>query len=390
MLRRVCLAAGTASATLLATAECKDSGSSESLPGSSSARNPLETLQRDVLRAARNTLPPIPWETMALSQIRQNCIDGLADLARHPEAQSALLDLAAPPQSRIAKVEDGRELPLRVYRPRPRRSTRVGAADAAAVDASTADVGDSHGHLAPPVIMFFHGGGFCICDPIENFDYACARLANVTGCVVVSVQYRQAPEHPFPAAPDDCFAATRWVSRNASALGVDPTRLATCGDSAGGNLAAVVALRARDEGLTDLVSLQVCLCPVVNWDFTTASYRESWAEPVPDLDASHMIWYARRYLRSPSDIRHPYAAPLCAESLAGVAPAIVVNASHDPLRSEGEAYAARLREERRLLRCTTVQGVMHDWYLRFHYEASDHVWTELGRDVRTFFGLADQ
>ena len=208
----------------------------------------------------------------------------------------------------------------------------------------------------------------------------------------MSVQYRQAPEHPFPAAPTDCYAATRWVVAHASRLGVDATRLATCGDSAGGNLAAVTALMARDEaraGATGVpnVALQICLCPVVDWDFTAPSYRESWAEPVPDLDSNHMIWYVRRYLRSPGDVLHPYASPLLAPDLDGVAKGIIVNASHDPLRSGGEAYGRRLGEAGRLLRCTTHKGVMHDWYLRFHYQDADVVWDDIARDVREEFGL---
>ena len=146
--------------------------------------------------------------------------------------------------------------------------------------------------------------------------------------------------------------------------------------------------------------LQVCLCPVTDWRFDTPSYVESWRYPVPDLHAAHMAWYRRRYLATgrPEDVNHPYAAPLRAADLDGVAPAVIVNASHDPLRSEGEAYAARLRNSSdgsgssdgatpRLVRCTTYEGVMHDWYLRFQYEGVDEFWAHLAADIRRELGV---
>merc|ERR1712187_1068250 len=139
-------------------------------------------------------------------------------------------------------------------------------------------------------------------------------------------------------------------------------KVATSGDSAGGCLATVVALMARDRGYPN-INLQLLLCPVTDWDFTTPSYRLcSTAESAPDCHLGPMVWYARRYLSKPEDILNPYAAPLRASNLEGVAPAIVVNAEFDPLRSEGEAYARRLAKAGCLLRCTTYPGVMHDFY----------------------------
>jgi acetyl esterase len=192
-----------------------------------------------------------------------------------------------------------------------------------------------------PLMVFFHGSGFVLCS-LDTHDGMCRNLCAGTGCVVVSVDYRLAPEAKFPAASDDCLAATRWAVANAAALGADPGRVFVAGDSAGGNLAAVTALRVRDEGGPLLLG-QLLIYPVTDhYDPGTPSMVEN-AEGY-GLSRAGMIWFWDHYLADPSDGANPYASPLRAADLSGLPPALVVTAEYDPLRDEGEYYAERLRQ----------------------------------------------
>ena len=192
-----------------------------------------------------------------------------------------------------------------------------------------------------PLMAFFHGSGFVVCS-LDTHDAMCRNLCQGIGCVVVSVDYRLAPEHKFPAAPDDCLAATRWVESNASALRGDSTRIMVAGDSAGGNLAAVTALRIRDEGGPRLAG-QMLIYPVTDYyQPGTPSMTEN-AEGY-GLTRQGMIWFWDHYVRGPADGVHPHASPLRAPTLAGLPPALVVTAEYDPLRDEGEHYADALRK----------------------------------------------
>jgi acetyl esterase len=192
-----------------------------------------------------------------------------------------------------------------------------------------------------PLLVFFHGGGFVVCD-LGTHDALCRNLCAGAGCVVASVDYRLAPEHRFPAAPDDCLAATRWAAEHAAELGADPARVAVGGDSAGGNLAAVTALRARDEGGPRLAG-QLLLYPTTDAE---AAGMASLAENAEGygLTRRDMAWFKDRYFNDPSEAGNPHASPLRAADLRGLPPALVQTAEYDPLRDEGEAYAARLRE----------------------------------------------
>lgn len=185
----------------------------------------------------------------------------------------------------------------------------------------------------PEVIVFFHGGGWTICD-LDTHDRTTRRLAKDLGAVVVSVDYRLAPEARWPAAPEDAYAATVWAREH-----YDPRRLVVAGDSAGGNLAAVVSLMARDRG-GPVIDHQLLVYPVTNHGFDTVSYTEN-AEGY-FLTRTHMEWYWDQYLGEEGDGSHGYASPLQAEDLSGLPPATVVTAELDPLRDEGEAYAAAL------------------------------------------------
>jgi acetyl esterase len=191
-----------------------------------------------------------------------------------------------------------------------------------------------------PLLVFFHGSGFVLCS-LETHDGMCRNLCAGAGCAVVSVDYRLAPEHKFPAGPDDCLAATRWVGANAALLNGDSRRIVVGGDSAGGNMAAVTALRIRDEGGPRLCG-QLLVYPVTDYHTPgTMSYEEN-AEGY-GLTRKTMEWFWRHYLNDEGEAASPYASPLHAPDLSGLPPAFVMTAEYDPLRDEGEAYGARLR-----------------------------------------------
>ncbi|MGO4443623.1 alpha/beta hydrolase [Mycobacterium sp. 2YAF39] len=190
-----------------------------------------------------------------------------------------------------------------------------------------------------PTVVYAHGGGFVFCD-LDSHDGLCRSLTNLIPAVVVSVAYRLAPEHPWPAAAEDVFAVTHWAARNADALGGDPGSIVVGGDSAGGHIAATVALMARDRGAPALAA-QLLLYPMISPAFDNESYRlfgEGFYNP-----RSALQWYWDQYVPSPADREHPYAAPLNAD-LRRLPPAVVVTAGHDPLRDEGRAYGDALED----------------------------------------------
>lgn len=191
-----------------------------------------------------------------------------------------------------------------------------------------------------PLLVYFHGGGWVV-GSVAISDPFCRALANASGCGVVSVDYRLAPEDRYPAAADDAYAATRWSADHASDLGIDPSRIAVGGSSAGGNLAAVVALMARERG-TPKVAFQLLHVPVTDHDFDTPSYRVNGSGF--GLTRSGMRWFWDNYVPDPKLRDEPYASPLRATDLSGLPPAHIVTAECDPLRDEGKAYATRLRE----------------------------------------------
>ncbi len=210
-----------------------------------------------------------------------------------------------------------------------------------------------------PLMVFFHGSGFVVCD-LDTHDAMCRNLAAGSGCVVVSVDYRLAPEHKFPAAPDDCLAATRWSVAHAAELGADPDRVLVAGDSAGGNLATVTALRIRDEGGPRLIG-QLLIYPVTDhYSAGFPSYTEN-ADGY-GLTRQGMEWFWNHYLADPAHATHPHAAPLRAASLAGLPRALVVTAQYDPLRDEAEVYGERLRNEGVPVEIRRWNGVNHGFF----------------------------
>jgi acetyl esterase len=206
-----------------------------------------------------------------------------------------------------------------------------------------------------PVVIYFHGGGWVSGD-LDMHDSTCRRIANRARAVVVNVDYRLAPEHRFPDAFDDAWVAVQWTHDHAAELGGDPGRLAVAGSSAGGNLAAAVALRARDER-APRIDLQVLIYPVLDSRLDTDSFREN-AEGYL-LTATQMEWYWNQYVPDTSDRKDWRVSPMHADSLAGLPPAIVVVAEHDPLKDEGEAYASRLQEEGVAAEVTCYEGQIH-------------------------------
>ena len=231
----------------------------------------------------------------------------------------------------VAETAQG-AIPLRVYRP-------SGVPDSTRL----------------PAYVYFHGGGWVIGD-LETHDVLCRQLTAAAGASVVSVDYRLAPEHKFPAAADDAWAATGWIVAHAAELGLDADRVAVGGDSAGGNLAAVVALMARDAG-GPAIRQQVLIYPVTDVMRETRSYAD-FAEGYM-LTRDSMRWFIAHYLRSSHDARDWRVSPLRASSLAGLPPALIVTAGFDPLRDEGEMYAGRLRDAGVMVDYVCYGGMIH-------------------------------
>lgn len=209
-----------------------------------------------------------------------------------------------------------------------------------------------------PVLVYFFGGGWTL-GSLDTGDAICRSLANAAGCLTIAVGYRLAPENPFPAAPQDCFAGVQWAAEHAARFGGDPSRLAVGGDSAGGNLAAAVSLMARDAGGPGLLA-QLLVYPNTDCLADTPSRREN-TDPLLFNDKS-VQWYWDNYLTDPDDGHHPLASPLRAPDHSGLPPALVLTAEYDPLRDEGEAYAARLRESGVPAETVRYPGVAHGFF----------------------------
>ena len=259
-----------------------------------------------------------------------------------PEEMRRQMEERKVPQPNVpemAKVEDrkvtsadGAEIPVRIYWP-------------------TSAPGPH------PVVVFYHGGGWVI-GSIESHDATVKSLAAASGMVFVSVDYRLAPEYKFPTPLDDCFAATEWVVANAAELGVDATRLAVAGDSAGGNLAAAVALMARERG-GPAIKFQLLVYPVTDFDPTRRSMVDNGEGYF--LTRAAMEWFGDHYLTSDDDRAHHFAAPIRAD-LSGLPPALVITAEYDPLRDEGNEYGHRLQRAGVPTTVTCYEGMIHGFF----------------------------
>jgi acetyl esterase len=264
-----------------------------------------------------------PLYAMSLAEARAADLASIKEGGGEPQPVHEVTDLTIP--------GPGGELPLRLYRPA------------------------SEGPL--PVLCYFFGGGWVL-GTIDTADGVSRGLANASGVLVAVAGYRLAPEHPFPAAVDDCYAALRWVADHADEIGADPGRIAVGGDSAGGNLAAAVALRARDGGPP--LAGQLLVYPNTDQLADDESMR---AAEDPFLFNRHSVaWYRRHYLADPGDAASPLASPLRAESLAGLPPALVITAEYDPLRDQGEAYARRLAADGVPVELSRYPGMAHGFF----------------------------
>jgi acetyl esterase len=282
---------------------------------------PLDPTVKAVLdQMAAADQPPIHEQTPAEARA---AMGALAAMGQYPDELASITDLSIPGPAG--------EIPARAYRPQSAEPL--------------------------PALVYIHGGGWVIGD-IESHDSICQQLSTQIPAVVVSVDYRLAPEHPYPAALQDCFAATRWVHGHGSDLGADSSRLAVAGDSAGGNLAALVCVKARDEGGPAL-AFQLLVYPATDLTNSYPSYEENGEGYLLTKDS--MRWFVDHYI-SEADRKNPDASPMYVEDLSGLPPALVITAEFDPLRDEGEAYAARLREAGVPAIATRYDGMIHAFF----------------------------
>jgi len=207
-----------------------------------------------------------------------------------------------------------------------------------------------------PALMFFHGGGFVICN-LDTHDRLCRSIAKASGCAVISVDYRLAPEHKYPAAVDDAFAATQYLAEHAAEFGIDPNGIAVGGDSAGGNLAAVVSLLARDRGGPKL-KFQLLIYPLVDFNDQSPSMQQ-FGQGDHFLSMEGMDWFKKSYLPSAEAAREPSASPINATDFRGLPPAMVITAECDPLRDQGEAYARKLEAAGVPVELKRYAGMIH-------------------------------
>ena len=209
-----------------------------------------------------------------------------------------------------------------------------------------------------PVIVYFHGGGFVIGN-LETHDKTCRRLCHDNNSFVVSVDYRLAPEHKFPAAPEDCYDATKWASENISQYGGNPDKLVVMGDSAGGNLATVTAIQARDLN-GPKIAAQVLIYPTVDGHMKSPSIEENGTGHI--LTAELMNWFLNNYLNDEADKDHPLVSPILTNNLSNLPPALVQTAQFDPLRDEGIAFAQKLKAAGNQVQHTNYEGLIHTYF----------------------------
>jgi len=283
-------------------------------------------------------MPLTPIAQAMLAQFNANPVDWKSITPIQFRESSRAMEQPADPADRILSTDaDADGVPVRIY-----RREEAGAAE-------------------EPVLVFYHGGGYIACG-ISSHERLCHRLARLAECAIVSVDYRLAPEHVFPAAVDDALTALRWVAAHGAGRGLDTRRIAIGGDSAGGSLATVAALRARDEGGPALVH-QLLFYPATDLTGTTESERLYADGYFLDSDFSEMC--VSSYIPEPGDRAHPWVSPLLAEDLSRLPPATVITAECDPLRDEGRAYAERLNASGVPARYTDYAGVFHGFASMF-------------------------
>ncbi len=309
----------------------------------------LDPQVQAVLDAARKANVPELWQLTPH--------DARAEYRRRTNRLKADVD--------IHKFEDrdiqgpGGRIPIRIYWPRQLKSGET-----------------------LPALVWYHGGGYVIGD-LDTHDSACRALANEAECIVVAVDYRLAPEHKFPAAVDDCEAALKWVANNASGIHADATRIAVGGDSAGGNLATVVSILARDAGFPK-ICFQLLVYPVTAPEPETKSHH-AFAEGYL-LTRKTITWFFTHYLRSSKDTKDFRYAPLESDDLSSLPPAMIIVAGYDPLRDEGVEYAEALIHAGNRVRLSNYEGMVHGFFLMGGMvDASRHAVSESAAMLRDAF-----
>ena len=310
---------------------------------------PLD-LQAEALLKEMQESGAQPFETMTPAEGRVASI-AFADLGGTPEDVASVNNCFIPGPTA--------DLPARIYRP------------------------SSAGNRPQPALIYFHGSGWVVMN-IGICDSFSRALANRTGCVVIAVNYQKAPEHKFPIPLDDCYAATQWVFDNASELGLDTSRIGVIGDSAGGNLAAAVTLRARDENGPKF-AYQVLVYPAVQYGWDTPSCVAN-AEGYL-LQRASMEFFWTQYVRSPVDGTNPYCSPLAAEDHSGLPPAFIVCAEFDPLSDDGRNYAEKLNAAGTPVTFRLYEGMIHGFlFMSGVLDQSKVLLDDIGREVQSALG----
>lgn len=299
---------------------------------------PVDSQVQEILNQyAKFATPPIPTLSPGNARNLPTLNNAVAELvATH--ATKRMMNVASPAPEPVGNISHilipgtDHEILVRVYTP------------------------DADGPF--PALVYFHGGGWVIAN-LDVYDASCRALCNAAQCVVVSVAYRQSPEYKFPAAIEDANAAVQWVLNNAKKLNCDPARVAVSGESAGGNLATVACLMARDrQGIMPV--FQLLIYPVTNYGYNFASYSEN-AKAQP-LSSAMMPWFWKHYLRNESDGENSYVSPLRATDLTRLPPALIITAQYDPLRDEGEAYGEQLRQAGIPATVSRYEGMVHEFF----------------------------
>ncbi|MFN8009128.1 MAG: alpha/beta hydrolase [Terriglobia bacterium] len=306
---------------------------------------PLDPQAEAFLKILRDSGAP-PFETLSPAEARLAAL-AFKDFGGSPEDVGGIEHRFIPGPTA--------DLPVRIYRPAHVKAESL------------------------PGLIYFHGSGWVVAN-LEVCDSFSRLLTNRTGCVVVAVNYQKAPEHKFPIPLDDCYAATRWVFEDAPSLGIDPNRIAVIGDSAGGNLAAAVTLRARDENGPRL-AYQVLIYPALQYGWDTPSYLAN-AEGY-SLERADMIYFWNHYVRTPGDGMNPYCSPLAAKDHTGLPPALVVSAEYDPLCDDGRNYANKLAAANVPVKFRLYQGMIHGFlWMSGVFDQSKVLIDDIGREVQ--------
>ncbi|MBA2726598.1 MAG: alpha/beta hydrolase [Parachlamydiaceae bacterium] len=227
------------------------------------------------------------------------------------------------------KATDGYDIPVRIYNPNPEKSL--------------------------PVVIYYHRGGW-VFSSNDDSERVCRKLAKYLGCIIAAVEFRLAPENPFPTPFNDCYDSFNWISKHAAEIGANPHKVIVGGESCGGNMAAAVALRARDEGNSSIAA-QLLIYPIISSTINAEAYENCADKYFLTKPAMEFFWSV--YLGNAADAQNPYASPEKAENLQGLPPALIITAEHDPLRLEGEEYAKQLQRAGNNVMLERVPGVIH-------------------------------